>query len=88
MIGARQKAQTAPEKHGSQYGNPYEIGKDGSRDEVIAKHRANLESMPNLQGFIAPLRKFAYLSCWCKLDDKCHVDNYIELLKNAPPKST
>ncbi len=33
---------------GSKWGNPFRIGPDGSRAEVIAKHAANLRGRPDL----------------------------------------
>lgn len=60
------------------WGNPFEIGKDGTREEVIEKYRAYilskpilLESLPELDGKV--------LGCWCK-PRPCHGDVLAELL--------
>lgn len=49
------------------FGNPFEIGKDGTRDEVIAKHNAWL-ALPAqaalVQRIKEELRGFN-LVCWC-----------------------
>lgn len=42
---------------GSPWGNPFIIGKDGTRDEVIAKYEAYLDSNPKLLSRIGELRR-------------------------------
>ncbi|MGE0128920.1 MAG: DUF4326 domain-containing protein [Blastocatellales bacterium] len=67
-------------------GNPYRIGKDGSRVEAIAKYRAWLWRQIRQQGSVynelLRLAEIArnsdlYLICWCKQADRevgCHGD--------------
>lgn len=59
------------------WGNPFVIGKDGSRDDVIAKFEAHLRSQPDLMG---QLHKLAGkdLVCWCA-PARCHGDVLVKL---------
>lgn len=61
------------------YGNQFRIGPDGTREEVVAKHRNLLKNMTEreLKRFLAPLRG-KNLVCWCK-PKACHGDTYLEL---------
>lgn len=63
----------------TKWGNPYVIGKDGTREVVIDKYRALLLSMPPhaLTLALAPLRG-KDLVCWCS-PDVCHADVLMEL---------
>ena len=60
----------------TRYGNRFHIGPDGTREEVIAKHKAQLLCMPKhvLTEFLMSLRG-KDLVCWCKPKD-CHGDTY------------
>lgn len=59
------------------WGNPFVIGKDGSRDDVIAKFEAYLTTRSDL---MAQLHKLAGkdLVCWCA-PARCHGDVLIKL---------
>lgn len=48
----------------SKWGNPFIIGKDGTREEVINKYREYVLSTPNLLNSIGEL-KDKRLACWC-----------------------
>jgi hypothetical protein len=61
----------------SKWGNPFVIGRDGSRDEVIAKYRAWLTAQPELMATLGELRGHD-LVCWCA-PQACHGDVLIEL---------
>lgn len=64
----------------SKWGNPFVLGKDGSRDEVIDKY----EIWINNQKFLLqdlPELKDKVLGCWCS-PNKCHGDILIKLLEN------
>lgn len=59
------------------WGNPFKIGRDGSRKEVIQKYRewiltqpALIEQLPTLRGKI--------LGCWCA-PKPCHADVLLQL---------
>jgi hypothetical protein len=86
-IGRRNKSYKLPE---SPWNNPYVIGKDGNRDEVIAKYKARLWQQMNgpnaayIRGKLLELDG-KVLGCWCK-PEPCHGDVLvaaIEWLKKA-----
>jgi hypothetical protein len=70
------------------YGNPYKIGKDGTRAEVIEKYRAWIAGRPD---DVAMLRRVIVgtewhggevrLGCWCK-PSACHGDALVEMLES------
>ena len=62
---------------GSKWGNPYIIGKDGTREEVINKYKEYILSSPNLMTSLSEL-KGKVLGCFCK-PQKCHGDILVEL---------
>lgn len=49
----------------SKWGNPFEIGKDGTRREVIDKYRKYIYNNKELLSDIESLRG-KRLGCWCK----------------------
>ena len=53
------------------------IGRDGSRDEVIAKYRAWIVQQPALMAALPELRN-KDLVCWCA-PNRCHSEVLIEL---------
>jgi len=64
---------------GSKWGNPYKIGVDGTRSEVIEKYRNYilnnkelLNDLPELKGKI--------LGCWC-YPKRCHGEVLLELIE-------
>lgn len=57
---------------GSIWGNPYVIGKDGDRDEVIDKYEAHLLGSPHLLDRLAELQG-KRLACFCA-PKRCHGD--------------
>lgn len=59
-----------PFKENSKWANSFIIGKDGTREEVIAKYEAWLQSQPELLSSINELRGKT-LICWCA-PEKCH----------------
>jgi hypothetical protein len=66
-------------------GNLYRIGKDGTRDGVLAKYRDHLTAMSDLADRLAELRAATRngelpLGCWCELNVLCHADVLIEML--------
>jgi Domain of unknown function (DUF4326) len=52
--------------------NPFRIGADGDRNEVVAKYRDYLGCRPDLLALLAGLRG-SRLGCWCK-PLPCHAD--------------
>ena len=61
----------------SKWGNPFSIGKDGSREEVIAKYRDYIMLKPELLADLPEL-KGKILGCWCS-PLACHGDVLVEL---------
>ena len=59
----------------TKWGNPYRIGRDGTREAVIAKHRASLIGRPSSD--FAELRG-KDLSCWC-WPQPCHASHYLDV---------
>jgi len=64
----------------SKWGNPFEIGKDGSRKEVIEKYRKYVLENEELMNDLHEL-KGKVLGCWCK-PEACHGDVLVELVEN------
>jgi hypothetical protein len=63
----------------SKWGNPFVIGRDGDRDEVIRKYKEWILSQPELLRDLKELDG-KVLGCWCA-PKKCHGDVLLELLK-------
>jgi len=61
----------------SKWANPFKIGLDGRRDEVIAKYRAWLLTRPDLISALSEPRG-KDLACWCA-PERCHGDVLFEL---------
>lgn len=59
------------------WGNPYEIGKDGTRSEVIEKYREYLLGNVELM-YLLPGMRGKILGCWCA-PEACHGDVIAEL---------
>lgn len=67
----------------SKWGNPFCIGKDGNRAEVIAKYRQWITTQPELLASLHELRG-KVLGCWCSPLD-CHGHVLAELADRATP---
>lgn len=52
------------------WGNPFTIGKDGNRNQVIEKYRQWIKTQPELLALIHTL-KGKILGCWCS-PQLCH----------------
>lgn len=61
----------------SKWGNPFVIGEDGTREEVIKKYEAWLDSGDGPIGDIEELRG-RNLVCWCS-PEPCHGDVLLRL---------
>lgn len=67
---------------GSTWGNPYRIGPDGTREEVIEKYRSYiLDRLMTEEGLIDKLLKLdgKRLACYCK-PEPCHGDVLVEII--------
>ena len=62
----------------SEWHNPFVIGRDGNRKEVLEKYRKYILSRPDLMSRIHELRDKT-LGCWCK-PQACHGDILAELV--------
>ena len=65
----------------SKWANPFRIGRDGTREQVIAKHRQRVLKQPQLLAALEELRGQT-LGCHCA-PRACHCDTLVELA-NAP----
>lgn len=61
----------------SKWGNPFIVGIDGTREEVISKYRVWLCAQPHLLAALHEL-KGKVLACWCA-PLACHGDVLAEL---------
>lgn len=61
----------------SKWGNPFHIGEDGSREEVIEKYKEWVTNQPHLMKEIRHLQG-KRLGCWCS-PNPCHGDVLVEL---------
>jgi len=70
----------------SPFANPFVIGRDGTREEVVAKYRTYIAGRPDLLAQAQTLRGKP-LACWCRRDGEartddnaCHADVLVELV--------
>ena len=61
----------------SKWGNPFSIGYDGNREQVIAKYIEWIKRQPELLASLPEL-KGKVLGCWCS-PQACHGDVLAEL---------
>jgi len=64
---------------GSKWGNPFRIGKDGTRMEVIRKYELWIRTQPHLLSSVCEL-KGKKLACFCA-PKPCHGDVLIKLIE-------
>lgn len=64
------------------WGNPFKIGRDGTRKEVIEKYRLWILTQPALIAKLHEL-KGKHLGCFCK-PLPCHGDVLVELIEHQP----
>lgn len=64
---------------GGRWGNPFEIGKDGTREEVCAKYLGYLLESPELLASL-PSLKDKTLGCYCA-PKLCHGDILIHVMR-------
>ena len=68
---------TWPIRISSKWRNPFRVGRDGSRAQVVAKYRAWLLQQSELMAALPELRG-KDLVCWCA-PEACHADVLLEL---------
>jgi len=67
----------------SRWANPFRIGKDGDRQEVVRKFKEYaIKQLRREPSWLEPL-KGKNLACWCPLDKECHADVLLELMEEA-----
>ena len=64
----------------SKCGNPFTIGQDGTREEVIDKYSVWIKDQTDLMDSINELQG-KILGCWCA-PEKCHGDILSDLANN------
>ena len=64
---------------GSKWGNPFKIGTDGSREQVIGKYEEWIRTQPDLLNSLHELRN-KILGCYC-VPLSCHGNILIELIE-------
>jgi len=64
----------------SKWGNPFSIGKDGTREDVISKYEIYIMSRPDLISSLPELRGKT-LGCWCK-PKTCHGDILVIMVED------
>ena len=67
----------------SKWGNPFVLGRDGTRSEVVAKYEAWLRMQPHLMSSLHELRG-KKLGCWCS-PLACHGDVLVKLCHLTDP---
>jgi hypothetical protein len=84
--GWRMPANTVKVARSTKWGNPFKIGVDGNREEVLRKYRTwVMQKLADQPGFLAPLRG-KNLACFCKMTEPCHAEILLELAnrENSP----
>ena len=66
---------------GSMWGNPFVLGRDGDRTEVIAKFKKWVPTNPAIMACLGDLRG-KVLGCYCK-PKPCHGDVLVELVEEG-----
>ena len=69
----------------SKWGNPFKIGRDGTREEVVRKYRAYMESSPDARLEAEELRG-KVLGCYCA-PKLCHADVLTEVANTPVTRS-
>ncbi len=77
VLNARTVGRTAPNAvyvgRPSPFGNPFVSGRDGTRDDVIAKFEHWIRARPELVERVKAELKGKSLICWCA-PRRCHAD--------------
>jgi hypothetical protein len=61
------------------FANPYFVGKDGTREEVIAKYYNHAINSADIMALL-PQLDGKVLGCWCEPNESCHGDVLIYLI--------
>lgn len=60
------------------YGNPFEIGRNGTREECVQQYRDMLEEHPWMKRRVVADLRGKDLVCWCA-PESCHADVLLEI---------
>jgi uncharacterized protein DUF4326 len=63
----------------TKWGNPYRIGVDGNREQVLQKYREYLMANPGIFEDARNELRGKNLACWCKPGEDCHADILLEI---------
>lgn len=77
-VHCKREAYTVYAGRPSILGNPFVIGKDGTRIDVISKFEQYARSNNKVMQAIKTLKESDVIGCWCK-PQACHVDVIIKL---------
>lgn len=69
----------------TKYGNPFIIGKDGDRDEVIRKYERYINSNPSLRETVQKELRGKNLVCFCS-PLKCHGEILLNIANSNIPE--
>ena len=81
--GSRQPPNTRYCGRPTKWGNPFPIGEQYTRSESLEVFRKAFwacELPVTPERVRAELAVYDYLSCWCRPDQECHVDEYIRAI--------
>lgn len=69
----------------SKWGNPFEIGRDGTRDEVVDKYEGWLRFSRQASDLRCSLHELRGkdLVCWCA-PERCHAEVLLKLVNELP----
>ena len=70
-----------PDAPENKFANLYRIGPDGTREDVIAKHKKDFYDNLELQEAVWNELRGEILGCFCK-PLACHGDTYVEYIEN------
>ena len=65
-------------KTASKFCNPFKIGKDGTREEVVEKYEEHIRKIATKEEILELKNK--NLGCWCK-PESCHGDILLKLIE-------
>lgn len=97
--GWRMPDNTVKVDRSTKWGNPFVVGKDGSRDECVDYFicmlggHVVLTTTPGVDGQIDYLKharrnkrflRGKNLACWCPLNKRCHADVLLEIANQSP----
>lgn len=69
----------------SPWGNPYEIGRDGTREQVLEYYRTHLEACLDHNPYFLDELRDKDLVCWCA-PERCHADILLEYANAERPR--